>query len=134
MEKREASRKDARKQSPEKWFETFLLSHGGVERHTVIVEPRVPRGISSGSLALDGVGLYPSRQKKPCPRGIPLEAGPVGTVGKMPMPRQVTTESFSSLSLRLCAFALFCFSLLPSPALVGYPPANAARQNEGGSC
>jgi len=61
-------RKDARKQSPEKWFETFLLSHGGVERHTVIVEPRVPRGISSGSLALDGVGLYPSRQKKASPR------------------------------------------------------------------
>jgi len=31
------------------------------------VPPRVPRGISRGSLALDGLGLYPSRQKKAVP-------------------------------------------------------------------
>jgi len=43
-------------------------------------------------------------------------------MGKMLMPRQARTESFSRCSLRLCAFALFCFSLLRSPALVGYPP------------
>jgi len=31
------------------------------------VPPRVPRGISRGSLALDGFGLYPSRQKNGVP-------------------------------------------------------------------
>jgi len=53
----------------------------------------------------------------------------VGTVGKMPMPRQVTTQSVSFFSLRPCAFALFSFSLLPFPALAGYPPKTEAIQD-----
>jgi len=40
----------------------------------------------------------------------------------MPMPRQARTASFSSSSLRLCAFALICCSLLASSASAGYPP------------
>jgi len=60
--------------------------------------------------------------------GVP----PVGEfMGKMPMPRQATTESFSFSSPRLCAFALFCFSLLLSPALVGYPPETEGLQEPG---
>jgi len=45
-------------------------------------------------------------------------------MGKMPMPRQATMESFSSSSLRLRAFALPSSCFLPSAALAGYPPEN----------
>jgi len=92
----------------------------------VLSRPAFRGGYRGTPLPSTGSGCTLHGKKSHAPRGIPLEAGPVGTVGKMPMPRQATTESFSSLSLRLCAFALFCFSLLPSPALVGYPPETEA--------
>jgi len=47
-------------------------------------------------------------------------------MGKMPMPRQATTGSFPSSSLRLYAFALICSSLLASSASAGYPPETEA--------
>jgi len=50
----------------------------------------------------------------------------VGTVGKMPMSRQVRTGSLSFFSLRPCAFALFSFSLLLFAAFAGYPPKTEA--------
>jgi len=56
------------------------------------------------------------------PRGIPLEAGPVGIMGKMPMPRQARTESFSFSSLRPCVFALPFSSLFPPPPRRGIRP------------
>jgi len=46
----------------------------------------------------------------------------------MPMPRQVTTESFSSCCRRLRAFALPYSSLFPSPAKAGFPPQTEALQ------
>jgi len=50
----------------------------------------------------------------------------VAIMGKMPMPRQASTESLSSSSLRLGAFALPSSCFLPSPALAGYPPETEA--------
>jgi len=50
----------------------------------------------------------------------------VGIMGKMPMPRQAATESFSPSSLRLSAFALPLASLFPSAAFAGYPPETEA--------
>jgi len=47
-------------------------------------------------------------------------------MGILPMPRQVTTVSFSFSSLRLRAFALICCSLLASSASAGYPPETEA--------
>ncbi len=52
------------------------------------------------------------------PRGIPLEAGPVGIMGKMAMPRQARIRSLSSSSLRLCVIFLF----LPPPPQLGTRP------------
>ena len=40
-------------------------------------------------------------------------------MGKMPMPRQATTGSFSSSPLRPCAFALLFSSAFPSPPSTG---------------
>jgi len=76
------------------------------------------------SLALNGLGLHPSRQKNRAPRGTGIPA--VGIMGKMAMLRQATTESFSFSPLRPCAFALPFSSLFPSAAFAGYPPKTEA--------
>jgi len=60
------------------------------------------------------------------PRGTGVP--PVGIMGKMPMPRQATTKSFSFSSLRLYAFALPFSSLSLSTAKAGYPPETEALQ------
>jgi len=91
------------------------------------VPPRVPRGMSRHSLTLNGLGLYASRQKKPSPTWHPAEGGTRGGImGKMPMPRQVTTQSVSFFSLRPCAFALPFSSLSPFRALPAHPPETEA--------
>ncbi len=69
-----------------------------------------------------GSGCTLHAKKSHPPRGIPLEAGPVGIMGEMPMPRQATTDSFSSFSQRLSDFALPFSSLFLSIAKAGYPP------------
>ncbi len=92
------------------------LNAGSAERFTYRLHPappRVPRGISRNSPSLDGLGLYPSRQKKPSPtwHGRPARGG---IMGKMPMPRQPRHGgvSFSPYSLRLCVNLLFPSCLL----------------------
>jgi len=58
------------------------------------------------------VRLCPSRRKEqPPPHGIPLEAGPLGIMGNMPMSRQPRTRSLSFSSPRLCVTFLFPSSL-----------------------
>jgi len=61
---------------------------------------------------------FTAKKSRP-PRGTGVP--PVRIMGKMPMPRQVTTESFSSCSRRLRAFALTYFCVFPSPANAGFP-------------
>ncbi len=78
------------------------------------VPPRVPRGISRGSLALDGLGLYPSRQKKASPtwRGRPAR----GDHGQDAHATEgddgvLLIILILSATLRLCVNLLFPFSL-----------------------
>jgi len=56
-----------------------------------------------------GCTLHGKKSHPPRGTGAP----PVGIMGKMPMPRQATTESFSFSSLRLYAFAPLRYPSLP---------------------
>jgi len=69
-------------------------------------------------------------KNRPPPRGIPLRLwrGTRGAIlGEMSMPRQAWTGSFSSFSLRLCAFALPSSSSSSSSSLLTYLNPVSAR-------
>jgi len=98
---------------------------GHAERHTYRlrpVPPRVPRGMSGNSPAPAEGGTpsgLPARRQRYIDGNTELH---LAIMGKMPMERQPTMESFSFSSLRPCAFALICCSILASSASAGYPP------------
>ncbi len=97
-------------------------------------------GCRSGAKALTSVGtpgrpvLFRAKRTGVSDVASPASGGgPVGIMGKMTMPGQPRHGgvSFSSSSLRLCAFALFFSSLFPSPALAGYSPETEELQTNG---
>jgi len=72
---------------------------------------RNPKALTQGSFGLASASTFQDEKNSRPQRGIPLEAGPVGIMGKMPMPRHPRIGSFSSASLRLCVVLLFPASL-----------------------